>query len=120
LPKNRIAISKNKICAGWGLVRKAKICAVPNLVGKFIGWSCPKRSNFMRNHQTVLPSNEDCVLTLSQFASNTGISLVTLRRLIARGEGPAVTKLSARRLGIRVRHAREWLDARAFGNPVGA
>jgi hypothetical protein len=76
------------------------------------------RSNFMR--QTVLPSNEDCVITLSQFASNTGISLVTLRRLIARGEGPAVTKLSARRLGIRVRHAREWLDARASTNLLEA
>jgi predicted DNA-binding transcriptional regulator AlpA len=70
----------------------------------------------MRNHQTVLPSNEDCVLTLSQFASNAGISLVTLRRLIARGEGPAVTKLSTRRLGIRLRHARQWLDARASTN----
>ena len=34
----------------------------------------------MGNHQTVQPSNEDCVLTLSQFASNSGISLVTLRR----------------------------------------
>ena len=69
----------------------------------------------MGNHQTVLPSNEDCVLSLSQFASNSGISLVTLRRSIARGEGPTVTKLSTRRLGIRLRHAREWLDARASG-----
>jgi predicted DNA-binding transcriptional regulator AlpA len=71
----------------------------------------------MGNHEsTVLPFNEDRVFTLSQFASNAGISLVTLRRLIARGEGPTVTKLSERRLGIRVRHAREWLDAREFAN----
>ena len=75
----------------------------------------------MSDHQTaVLPLNEDRVLTLSQFASNAGISLVTLRRLIARGEGPTVTKLSTRRLGIRLQHAREWLDARASGNLVEA
>ena len=75
----------------------------------------------MGNHESaVLPFNEDRVLTLSQFASNAGISLVTLRRLIARGEGPTVTKLSERRLGIRVRHAREWVDARASGNLLEA
>ena len=75
----------------------------------------------MRDYQTsVLPFDQDRVLTLSQFANNSGISLVTLRRLIARGEGPTVTKLSTRRLGIRVRHAREWLDARACGNLLEA
>ena len=68
-------------------------------------------SEFMDNHQTVLPSNEDCVVTLFQFASNAGISLVTLRRSIARGEGPTVTKLSTRR-GVKVSHARAWLDSR--------
>jgi predicted DNA-binding transcriptional regulator AlpA len=67
----------------------------------------------MHNQQAVvLPFNEDRVLTLSEFAINAGISLVTLRRLIARGEGPAVTKLSPRRLGVRVSHARAWLDSR--------
>jgi hypothetical protein len=60
---------------------------------------------------------EDRVLTLSEFAKIAGISLVTLRRRIAAHDGPTVTKLSERRLGIRVRHAREWLDARATGNP---
>ncbi len=65
----------------------------------------------MRNHQTtVLALNEDRVLMLSEFAIMAGISLVTLRRLIARGEGPAVTKLSTRRLGVRLSHARAWLD----------
>ena len=67
----------------------------------------------MGNYQTTVPPfNEDCVLTLSQFASIAGISLVTLRRLIARGEGPAVTQLSTRRRGVRVSHARAWLDSR--------
>ena len=61
---------------------------------------------------------DDRVLTLSEFAKIAGISLVTLRRRIAAHDGPIVTKLSERRLGIRVRHAREWLDARASGNLV--
>jgi hypothetical protein len=56
---------------------------------------------------------DDRVLALSEFAKIAGISLVTLRRRIAAHDGPIITKLSDRCLGIRVRHAREWLDARA-------
>lgn len=63
---------------------------------------------------------DDRVLTLSEFAKIAGISLVTLRRRIAAHDGPVITKLSERRLGIRVRHAREWLDARASGNLLEA
>jgi hypothetical protein len=63
---------------------------------------------------------DDRVLTLSEFAKIAGISLVTLRRRIAAHDGPIVTKLSERRLGIRVRHAREWLDARASTNLLEA
>jgi len=63
---------------------------------------------------------DDRVLTLSEFANIAGISLVTLRRRIAAHDGPIVTKLSERRRGIRVRHGRAWLDARATGNTVGA
>ena len=63
---------------------------------------------------------DDRVLTLAEFAKIAGISLVTLRRRIAAHDGPIVTKLSERRLGIRVRHAREWLDARASGNLLEA
>ena len=63
---------------------------------------------------------DDRVLTLPQFAKLVGISPVTLRRRIAAHDGPIVTKLSERRLGIRVRHAREWLDARASTNLLEA
>ncbi len=59
---------------------------------------------------------DDRVLTLSEFAEIAGISLMTLRRRIAADDGPIITKLSERRLGIRLRHARDWLDARASGN----
>lgn len=63
---------------------------------------------------------DDRVLTLSEFANIAGISLVTLRRRIAAHDGPIITKLSERRIGIRVRHAREWLDARASVNLLEA
>ncbi|HZM87017.1 MAG TPA: hypothetical protein VFF31_10880 [Blastocatellia bacterium] len=63
---------------------------------------------------------DDRVLSYAEFANIAGISLVTLRRTIAAHDGPIVTKLSQRRRGIRVRHGREWLDARATGNPVEA
>jgi hypothetical protein len=59
---------------------------------------------------------DDQVLTFSEFAKIAGISLVTLRRTIKARDGPIVTKLSERRRGIRVRHARAWLDARASTN----
>lgn len=52
----------------------------------------------------IRPLDDDRFLTLSEFADIAGISLVTLR----------VVSASA------VRHGREWLDARATGNPVEA
>jgi hypothetical protein len=36
-----------------------------------------------------------------------------LRRLIDAGDGPVITRLSPRRLGIRVSHGDAWLDSRA-------
>jgi predicted DNA-binding transcriptional regulator AlpA len=59
---------------------------------------------------------DDRVLTLAEFAEIAGISVVTLRRLIAQKRGPPITKLSPRRLGIRVRHGRAWLDACAISS----
>jgi hypothetical protein len=56
---------------------------------------------------------DDQVLTLPDFAKIAGISVPTLRRRIAGGDGPVITKLSERRIGIRVRHGRAWLDERA-------
>ena len=56
---------------------------------------------------------DDQVLTLSEFARLAGVSLVTLRRRITAGDGPIITRLSQRRIGVRVRHGRAWLDRRA-------
>jgi predicted DNA-binding transcriptional regulator AlpA len=55
---------------------------------------------------------EDRVMTLAELAQLTGLSVVTLRRAIANKTGPTVTRLSERRIGVRVRHARAWLDSK--------
>jgi predicted DNA-binding transcriptional regulator AlpA len=54
----------------------------------------------------------DPVITLKQAANTTGLSVATLRRLIDRGQGPAVTQLSERRLGFRESHLTKWLNSR--------
>lgn len=41
-----------------------------------------------------------------------GISDRTLDRMIARGDAPPATKLSARRIGYRISDLKEWLDGR--------
>jgi predicted DNA-binding transcriptional regulator AlpA len=46
------------------------------------------------------------VLTLRRVAEMLGISTRTLRR----GKGPKIIRLSERRLGIRVKDLKEWLD----------
>jgi predicted DNA-binding transcriptional regulator AlpA len=60
-----------------------------------------------------LPSaivDEHQVLTLDQTAKLANISPATLRRRLDDGSGPKVIRLSARRVGIRVRDFRAWLD----------
>lgn len=60
-----------------------------------------------------LGAADDQVMPLRQFAALAGISIATLRRRIAAGDGPIITRLSQRRLGVRLRHGRQWLDARS-------
>jgi predicted DNA-binding transcriptional regulator AlpA len=54
----------------------------------------------------------DRVNTVQQVAERCGLSIVALRRILATGDGPKTTQLSARRMGIRESHLLEWLDAR--------
>jgi predicted DNA-binding transcriptional regulator AlpA len=56
----------------------------------------------------------DKILSLPETAEFVGVSLATLLRRIADGEGPVVTVLSKRRKGVRVRHLLNWLDQRAL------
>jgi predicted DNA-binding transcriptional regulator AlpA len=59
---------------------------------------------------------DDRVMTLAELAQLCGLSVVTLRRMIKDRTGPPITKLSERRIGVRVRHALAWLDARTSQN----
>ena len=49
------------------------------------------------------------VLDLQTWAAISGISHMTARRLIASGNGPRVTRLSPRRIGIRLSDHINWL-----------
>jgi hypothetical protein len=53
------------------------------------------------------------IRSLREYAELNGISIATLRRLIRNGDGPMTTRMSARRVGVRDDHGRQWQDARA-------
>jgi hypothetical protein len=55
----------------------------------------------------------DRINSFSEWCKRAGISEATGRRILAAGEGPTVTWLSARRMGIRERDYLDWLDRRA-------
>lgn len=61
----------------------------------------------------VAAADLDRVMPFPAWCERCGFSEATGRRLIKAGRGPTVTWLSERRMGIRERHHREWLDARA-------
>jgi hypothetical protein len=66
-------------------------------------------------HKTIeLPFDllEDRVLTLGQTAVAASLHPKTLRRLIAKGKGPTITRVSDCKRGVRVRHLRQWLELR--------
>lgn len=54
----------------------------------------------------------DRVLSLAEWYQLNGFSRATAQRLIARGEGPRIIRLSARRIGIRVSDHRAWQASR--------
>jgi predicted DNA-binding transcriptional regulator AlpA len=55
---------------------------------------------------------DDAVVDYVTAARVAGLSLCTLRRLVARGEGPPVVRLSPRRVGVRACDLRAWIAAR--------
>ena len=61
----------------------------------------------------LLVDPDDRVLTFREWCEVNRFSPATGRRIIASGNGPTVTHLSTRRIGIRVGHNRQWLDARS-------
>jgi predicted DNA-binding transcriptional regulator AlpA len=54
----------------------------------------------------------DRVFPVRQAAEIIGLSVPTLRRVIAAGNGPPLIQLSPRRQGIRESHLNEWLSGR--------
>lgn len=55
----------------------------------------------------------DRINSFKRFCERGNFSPATGRRILASGNGPRVTRLSARRIGIRERDYLAWLDARA-------
>jgi predicted DNA-binding transcriptional regulator AlpA len=53
------------------------------------------------------------ILKFEEVALTLGYSTKHVERICAGDDGPKVTKLSAKRRGIRADHLREWLDTRA-------
>jgi predicted DNA-binding transcriptional regulator AlpA len=62
----------------------------------------------------TLPADEQ-VLSEEEAAKICGFSKWTLRRQVAAGIGPRVIRLSARRIGYRIRDLRSWLETRTEG-----
>lgn len=63
------------------------------------------------NVKQQLP-DDDVVDPFKVWCSERGFSESTGRRLIESGDGPAIVRLSARRIGVRRKDGRAWLEAR--------
>lgn len=65
-------------------------------------------------HPNLSQFPPDCtILPLSAVAEAASVSLSTLRREIGRGNGPKITRISCRRLGVRLTDLRQWLADRS-------
>jgi predicted DNA-binding transcriptional regulator AlpA len=60
-----------------------------------------------------LPDHDTRVLGFNQWCRLNNFSEATGRRLMKTGQGPTVTQLSERRVGITIANNRAWQDARA-------
>lgn len=56
------------------------------------------------------PSNR--IMTFEEWCERMSFGRVTGWRILKSGDGPKVTQISARRIGIREDHHAEWLDSR--------
>jgi hypothetical protein len=69
-----------------------------------------ERQRLLRMHSIV---EADRVLTFRQWCEINGLSERTGRRILASDDGPVVTQLSPRRVGITVGNNRAWLASKA-------
>lgn len=58
--------------------------------------------------------DDDEVMSVTKWAEINDLSLITARRVIARGEGPELIQLSPNRVGITRRADREWKRRRVI------
>jgi hypothetical protein len=70
------------------------------------------------NERRAALTRLDHVRTIEETASLLGIGVPSLRSLLANGEGPQITRLSKRRIGIRDSHREQWLDKQAQPQPA--
>jgi predicted DNA-binding transcriptional regulator AlpA len=66
--------------------------------------------NLPAGDTTHRPTNR--VMTFREWCERSGFSAVTGWRIMKSGDGPKVTQLSARRIGIREDHHAVWLNSR--------
>jgi hypothetical protein len=59
--------------------------------------------------------DDNRVLSFAQWCALNGISKATGRRIINAGNGPIITELSPRRIGVTVGNNRRWQASRARG-----
>jgi hypothetical protein len=59
--------------------------------------------------------NSRRVMSFRAWCDLNNFSIPTGRRIIASGEGPKITQLASRRIGIREDHNAEWQDSRIIG-----
>jgi hypothetical protein len=69
----------------------------------------------LRRSRHLLALDDDRVLTLAEWRKLNGLSERTARRILQSGDGPIITQLSPRRLGITVRNNRLWQKSRERG-----
>jgi hypothetical protein len=62
--------------------------------------------------EQVSPFDFDRVMSFHEWCGAAGFSSATGRRVLKAGNGPPITRLSERRIGIRMRHHLAWLDSR--------
>jgi predicted DNA-binding transcriptional regulator AlpA len=55
------------------------------------------------------------IMSFRAWCELNGFSIPTGRRIIGSGDGPKVTQLGLRRIGIREDHNAEWQDSRIIG-----
>lgn len=60
--------------------------------------------------ELVIPA-DDHVITKREAARIAGISQATFDRRVKSGEGPRIVRMSARRIGVRIRDLKSWIEA---------